>query len=144
MSKSNVILLFPELRSWERLVGVSGDITDIVLGLLATLAEDYGILYLKMEQYYRAFILFWQQHPQMAAGTDVSKWSESAYRHRLSFVLEMASSLGIEYGNRPRDIMVRNPQAVLGRLEERVGPEFIGRLRSMSKDLFDTFCAVAV
>ena len=141
-SKSNVVLIWPECRSWGQLVGVSGDITDIILGLLAILAEDYGILHLKMEQYYEAFTIFWQKYPQMAAGTDTSKWSESAYRHRLSFVLEIASSLGIEYGNRPQDIAVRNPQAVLERIEKRTSSEFIGHLNIMAKDLFDMLCAI--
>jgi hypothetical protein len=58
--KSNVVLIWPECRPWDRPVGVSGDITDIVLGLLALLAETYGVSYLKMEQYYEALTLFWQ------------------------------------------------------------------------------------
>lgn len=78
----------------------------------------------------------------MVAGTDTSGWLESVYRGRLGYALEIASSLGIEYGNRPMDIIVRNPRGVLERIEKRTSSEFIEHLNVMAKDLFDTLCAM--
>lgn len=122
------------MRRWNNAIGEKGDLADIVVAIIA-LAETQGRVKVRLDDYYRVFVLLSESFPSLFPVIDKEKAGDYIYSKALGNALQGALGIGLQIAN-PMFQYLQIPEGqctqVLTRLERRTGPRFVSRLRPVA------------
>ena len=107
------------LRPWNKLVGLSGDLTDVLLGILSLASTRHGIAKVKITRFYELAI---KLHADFSFIPASFKLLCGAMENALQIGVRIASDF--QHFEVPLNIALRN----IERLRKRVGSPFVDEL----------------
>jgi hypothetical protein len=128
---------YPELRPWGKLVGISGDLADVIVGVLSWASIAHGVAIISLTDFYLRFIQLSKEFPDqiqdLQAVTRRSALGNFLFSTRLCDSLEAALNLGIRIQGDGRSLYmpVETSRANLDRLRKRLGDEFVNELKPL-------------
>ena len=132
---------FPELRPWDKLVGINGDLADVIVGVLSWASISHSITVISLANFYSLFIQLSREFPDLIQDlhsvTRRDEKEDFLYSNRLCDSLEAAFQLGVrisgggQHLEMPPQICQRN----LERLRRRVGEAFVANLNPIGNRL---------
>jgi len=132
---------FPKLRPWSKLVGVNGDLADVIVGVLSWAGISHSITVISLANFYSLFIQLSKEFPDLIQDLhSVTRQDEGdnfLYSTRLCDALEATFQLGVrisgdgQHLEMPPQICRQN----LKRLRKRVGGELTINLKPIGDRL---------
>ena len=129
---------YPELRPWDKLVGISGDLADVIVGVLSWVSVSHGVSIIRISDFYTLFIRLSGELPdsiqELNAVTHKGAMGSFTFSTRLCDSLENALQLGIRMSGDGQHLEIFTPvcRNNLERLRKRVGEAFVNNLRPIS------------
>jgi len=134
----------PDCRDWRKLVGESGDLTDVLLAILCH-ASMAGLSKISNHDLYESFAQLEKEFPDLIPDLlfecKTMEWdakpSSHWTSHRLDKAIDPALLLGLGFSPDGNHFEIREDktQLILGRLRKRVGEEFVRDLEPVGRRL---------
>jgi hypothetical protein len=126
------------LRDWRRLVGVTGDLADIIVATLSLASTEYNVSKIRLVDFYSIFDQLQKEFPDLIPPLHSTRANDYVYSKKLASALESALSIGIRISNPQFQFL--EVEATLGkgnleRIQKRAGEAFIERLKPIAKRL---------